>query len=103
MVAAAPRATARTAWRMVRARRIALSSEKVAERHEPADEGGDGQSCHQVEVVVDDRLDARAELAHQQGDDEEARAAGQDREENEPAQVIAGKARRDGYELVGDR
>ena len=48
-------------------------------------------------------VDRRPEPPEQRREAEEPRPAGEDRQDDEPEQVVAREARRDGHELVGDR
>ncbi len=56
-----------------------------------------------VEMAVDDALDGRAVAAHQERHGEETGAPGDDRQQDEPAEMIACEPRGDRDQLVGQR
>src|SRR4051794_15603777 len=78
------------------------ASEKVAERGETADERHDRRGRNRVEMAVEHAPDERAEPAEQQGQNKEPSSPGDDRQYDEPEQVVPRKAGGDGHQLERD-
>ncbi len=69
----------------------------------PADHHGKETGRDQSQPLLDKVADRLAINAQQLGLDEEAQAPGDDRQQHEHEEVVAGEARGDGDDLIGDR
>src|SRR5690242_8676597 len=78
-------------------------SEQVFERYEPNYDGDEEPGHDRAGMTVQHTFDGGAEAPEQGGQHEESRAAGHQGQDHEPEQVVTGKARGDGDELVGNR
>src|SRR4051794_9842987 len=72
--------------------------------HDKANHHADrGQTGPETQPFLDDAACARAVAVEQESFSKKARAARDQRQDDEQAEIITGKARRDRHELVGDR
>src|SRR5690349_18783144 len=99
-------ALARITWRGGLAR-IGLPDASISERifgdEEAADDRGEEAGGDERQPLLDEAADWLAEVAEQLGLEKEARPAGDDRQHHEHEEVVAGEARGDSDDLVGDR
>src|ERR1700674_2761014 len=78
-------------------------SERIFGDKEAADQHGEEAGGDERQALLDEIADRLAIVAEQLGLEEEAGATGDDGKHKEGQKVIAGKARGDGHDLIGDR
>src|SRR5262245_29030370 len=79
------------------------TSEQMEGGDEAADQRHGGDRCPEAQPFFDDRARLRAVAVEQERLDIKSHAARDDRQHDEQEQIVAGEARRNGHDLVGDR
>src|SRR6266496_4331992 len=96
-------ATAKTTAQISMRRPATLSDVLISERifgdEDAAHQDGEETGGDEGQPLLDEFADRLAEVTQQLGLEEEAGAAGDDRQHNEHEEVITGKARGDGHDL----